>query len=117
IGFLGNTTQEAADDFYPGYAHTFTEIGKERGWPPATRAKFDALRGPTGALIIGDAEKVAEKILYVTEILGGLSRITFQMGVSALPHQKMLRSIELLGSRVAPNVRKQLTTVLSRGVF
>src|SRR5579864_3555908 len=51
IGFLGNTTKEAADDFYPGYAHTFTEIGKERGWPPATRAQFDALRGPTGALV------------------------------------------------------------------
>src|SRR5580700_1006283 len=117
IGFLGDTTQEAADDFYPGYAHTFTEIGKERGWPPATRAQFDALRGPTGALIIGDAQKVAEKILYVNEVLGGLSRITFQMGVSALPHQKMLRSIELLGTRVAPNVRKQLTTVLSHGVF
>ena len=114
IGFLGDTTQRAADDFYPGYAHTFTEIGKERGWPPATRAQFDALRGPTGALIIGDAEKVAEKILYVNEVLGGLSRITFQMGVSALPHEKMLRSIELLGTRVAPMVRKELTAVSSR---
>lgn len=61
------------------------EIGKERGWLPATRAQFDALRGPTGALIIGDAEKVAGRILYVDEGLGGLSRITFQMGVSALP--------------------------------
>src|SRR2546422_11508987 len=117
IGFLGDTTQEAADDFYPGYAHTFTEIGKERGWPPATRAQFDALRGPTGALLIGDAETVAQKVLYVNEILGGLSRITFQMGVSALPHEKMLRSIELLGTGVAPIVRKHLTTVLSHGVF
>jgi probable LLM family oxidoreductase len=113
IGFLGDTTQQAADDFCPGYAHTFTEIGKERGWPPATRAPFDALRGPTGALIIGDAEKVAEKILYVNEVLGGLSRITFQMGVSALPHQKMLRSIELLGTRVVPNVRKERMAVPS----
>src|ERR1700726_993907 len=69
IGFLGHTTQDAADDFYPGYAHTFTEIGKERGWPPATRAQFDALRGPTGALLIGDAETIAEKILYVSEVL------------------------------------------------
>src|SRR2546428_9941653 len=117
IGFLGDTTQEAADNFYPGYAHTFTEIGKERGWPPATRAQFDALRGPTGALLIGDAETVAQKILYVNEILGGLSRITFQLGVSALPHEKMLRSIELLGTGVAPIVRKHLTTVLSHGVF
>ena len=113
IGFLGNTTQEAADDFYPGYAHTFTEIGKERGWPPATRAQFDALRGPTGALLIGDAETVAKKILYVNQALGSLSRITFQMGVSALPHQKMLRSIELLGTRVATMVRKELAAVAS----
>src|SRR4030081_1944128 len=113
IGFVGDTTQEAADDFFPGYAHTFTEIGKERGWPPATRAQFDALRGPTGALLIGDAETVAQKILYVNEVLGGLSRITFQMGVSALPHEEMLRSIELLGTRVGPIVRKELTTVSS----
>jgi len=109
IGFLGDTTQQAAEDFYPGYAHTFTEIGKERGWPPATRAQFDALRGPTGALVIGDAETVTQKVLYVNKVLGGLSRITFQMGVSALPHQKMLRSIEILGTRVAPMVRKELT--------
>jgi probable LLM family oxidoreductase len=113
IGFLGDTTQDAADDFYPGYANTFTKIGKERGWPPATRAQFDALRGPTGALIIGDPDTVATKILYVNEVLGGLSRITFQMGVSALPHEKMLRSIELLGTRVAPIVRKELTAVSS----
>src|SRR6201981_1764609 len=86
IGFLANTTQDAADDFYPGYAHTFTTIGKKRGWHPATRAQFDALRGPTGALLIGDAETVARKVLYVTQVLGGLFRITFQMGVSALPH-------------------------------
>ena len=111
IGFLGDTSEQAAEDFYPGYAHTFTEIGKERGWPPATRAQFDALRGPKGALLIGDARTVAQKVLYANEALGGLSRITFQMGVSALPHQKMLSSIELLGSHVAPLVRKELTTV------
>jgi alkanesulfonate monooxygenase SsuD/methylene tetrahydromethanopterin reductase-like flavin-dependent oxidoreductase (luciferase family) len=109
IGFLGDTTSRAADDFYPGYAHTFTKIGKERGWPPVTRGQFDALRGPTGAFLIGDAETVAQKIMYVNEVLGGLSRITFQMGVSALPHEKMLRSIELLGTRVAPIVRSELS--------
>src|SRR5271154_1946933 len=108
IGFLGDTTAQAADDFYPGYAHTFTEIGKERGWPPTTRAQFDAVRGPTGALLIGDAETVAEKILYDNEVLGGISRITFQMGVSTLPHKKMMRAIELLGSKVSPIVRKAL---------
>src|ERR1700675_4945133 len=114
IGFLGDTTQQAADDFYPGYAHTFTEIGKERGWPPTTRAQFDAVRGPTGALLIGDAETVAEKILYVNEALGGISRITFQMGVSTLAHQKMLRAIEILGTRVAPVVRRQLAASPAR---
>ena len=108
IGFLGDSTEQAADDFFPGYAHTFTEIGKERGWPPATRAQFDALRGPTGALVVGDAETVAEKIQYVDEVLGGISRLTFQMGVSTLPHRKMLRAIEILGTRVAPLVRKEL---------
>jgi len=109
IGFVGDTTQEAADDFYPGYAHTFTRIGKERGWPPATRAQFDALRGPTGALLIGDAETVAQKVLYVNEVLGDLARISFQMGVSALPHEKMLRAIEILGARVSPIVRKEVS--------
>jgi len=61
IGFLADTTQQAEDDFYPGYAHTFTEIGKERGWPPTTRAQFDAVRDPTGALLIGDAEGQARR--------------------------------------------------------
>jgi len=108
IGFLGDTTEQAANDFYPGYAYTMTEIGKERGWPPTTRADFDAVRGPTGALLIGDAQTVAEKILYVNEALGGISRLTFQMGVSTLPHEKMLRAIEILGTQVAPIIRGEL---------
>jgi probable LLM family oxidoreductase len=108
IGFLGDTTVQAADDFFPGYAHTFTEIGKERGWPPTTRAHFDSERGPKGALLIGDAKTVVEKLLYVNEALGGLSRVTFQMGVSTLPHPKMLRAIEILGTQVAPIIRKEL---------
>src|SRR6266550_2684494 len=108
VGFLAASTDEAAEIFFPGYAHTFTEIGKERGWPAATRAQFDALRGPTGALLIGDAETVAKKILYVHEVLGGISRVTFQMGVSTLPHPKMLHAIEILGTQVAPIVRSEL---------
>ena len=108
IGFAGDTTEQAAEDFYPGYAHTFTEIGKERGWPATTRRQFDALRGPTGALLVGDAETLAEKVLHMNEALGGLTRITFQMGVSTLPHTKMLRAIEILGTKVAPIVRKAL---------
>jgi probable LLM family oxidoreductase len=111
IGFLGDTTQRAADDFYPGFAHSFTEIGKERGWPPTTRAQFDAMRGPTGAFLIGDAETVAEKVLRVNEALGGLVRINFQMTVADVPHRQMLRAIEILGTRVAPLVRKALAAV------
>ena len=108
IGFLGDTTAQAADDFFPGYAHTFTEIGKERGWSPTTRAQFDATRGPTGALIIGDAETAAKKLLYVNDALGGISRVTFQMGVSTLPVEKMMRAIEILGQQVAPLIRQRL---------
>ena len=74
-----------------------------------TRAQFDALRGPTGALLIGDAKTVAKKILYVNEVLGGISRITFQMGVSTLPHEKMLHATEILGTQVAPIVRSELS--------
>jgi probable LLM family oxidoreductase len=114
IGFVADSTKEAADVFFPGYAHTFTEIGKERGWPPTTRAQFDALRGPKGALLIGDVDTVAKKILYVNEALGGVTRITFQMGVSAVPQPKMLRAIELLGTGVAPAVNQQLTAAVAR---
>ncbi|HEY1921798.1 MAG TPA: LLM class flavin-dependent oxidoreductase [Tepidisphaeraceae bacterium] len=106
IGFLGDTTEQAAEDFFPGYAQMFTKIGRERGWPPTTRADFDAVRGPKGALLIGDPELVAEKILYVNEALGGLSRITFQMNVATLPHVKLMHAIELLGSRLVPMLGK-----------
>lgn len=104
IGYVANTTQEAIDDFYPGYAETFTRIGKERGWPPVRREHFDAQRGPQGALIIGNPEEVAEKILRHSEALGGISRLTFQMDNAGLSHEKLLQSIELIGKRVAPLV-------------
>ncbi len=108
LGYMAGTTEEAADDFFPGYARAFTEIGKERGWPPTTRLQFDALRGPTGALFVGDAETVAAKILSVSEALGGLSRLTLQMSVAALPHARALRAIEILGGKVIPIVRQKL---------
>jgi probable LLM family oxidoreductase len=110
LGFLGDTTQEAADTFYPGYAVSFSNIGKERGWPPTTRSQYDATRGKTGAFLIGDAETVVEKILYTNEALGGISRLDFQMTVATLPHAKMMHAIEILGAKVAPAVRKELGT-------
>lgn len=94
----------------PGHARSFTEIGRERGWPPMTRAHFDAQLGPIGALLVGRSGNRRRKILRVNESLGGISRLTFQMSVAALPHAKMLRAIELLGTRVAPLVRAALAS-------
>jgi probable LLM family oxidoreductase len=110
LGYVADSSTTAEDEFFPGYAQSFTEIGRERGWPPMTRAHFDAQLGPTGALLVGDPKTVAEKILRVNESLGGISRFTLQMSVAALPHAKMLRAIELLGTRVAPLVRAALAS-------
>jgi probable LLM family oxidoreductase len=111
IGFLGDTTRQAADGFLPGLAHTMTEIGKERGWSPPTREQFEEEIGPEGAYLVGDANAVAKKILYVNEALGGIAQITFQMGVSYVAHETMQRSIEILGKKVAPIVRAELPAV------
>jgi alkanesulfonate monooxygenase SsuD/methylene tetrahydromethanopterin reductase-like flavin-dependent oxidoreductase (luciferase family) len=108
LGYVAATTKEAADDFFPGYARAFTEVGKERGWPPVTRARYDAQRGPEGALLIGSAEEVVDKILRHSEALGGISRVTFQMNAASLPHVKLMQAIELLGERVAPALRREL---------
>jgi probable LLM family oxidoreductase len=108
LGYAAATTREAADDFFPGYARAFTDVGRERGWPPVTRAGFDAQRGPHGALLIGDSEELVEKIARHSEALGGISRISFQMSVASLPHAKLMRAIELLGTRVVPALRKAL---------
>jgi probable LLM family oxidoreductase len=115
LGYVAETTAQAADDFFPGYAQAFTQIGKERGWPPVTRGQFDALRGPTGALLLGEPELVAEKILRHSKALGGLARLDFQMSVASLSHAKLMQAIELLGTKVAPIVRKELGVVLPDG--
>lgn len=106
LGYVAGTTQEAIEAYYPGYAATFTKLGKERGWPPVTRSGFDAQTGPKGALLVGSPEEVAEKILRHSEALGGISRVTFQMDNAGLSHAQLLQAIELLGSRVAPLLRK-----------
>ena len=102
LGYVADTEQAAADEFFPGYARAFTEIGRERGWPPVTRRQFDALRGPTGALLVGQPHAVAAKIHAIDRALGGIDRLTFQMSVASLPHTNMLRAIELLGTQVRP---------------
>lgn len=106
LGYVAESKEQAIADYYPGYAETFTRIGKERGWPPVSRARFDAQNGPLGALLVGAPDEIAEKIIRHSEALGGISRFTFQMDNAALPHSKLLRSIELIGTKVAPLVNK-----------
>jgi probable LLM family oxidoreductase len=107
-GYVAATTEEAVADFLPGWTRAIASVAKERGWPPMTRADFDAQRGPEGALLVGDAEEVIEKIAHYDEVLGGISRITFQMNAASLPHAKLMRGIEAIGTRVAPAVRQGL---------
>ncbi|CAM3447075.1 luciferase [Rouxiella silvae] len=106
LGFVGNTTEEAKESFYPGWRYMFTEIGRERGRSPATRAQFEAMCGPHGAFLIGDAPTVAAKMLAASEALGGVARITLQMSSSSTEHAAMKQSIELLGDEVAPIIRR-----------
>lgn len=105
LGYVAASAKEAVSEFYPGYAEAFTKIGRERGWPPVTRAQFDAQAGPTGALLVGGPEDIAEKLLRHSAALGGIDRVTFQMDSAALPHASLMQAIDLLGTRVAPLVR------------
>jgi probable LLM family oxidoreductase len=103
-GFIAETSEQAAEDVFPAYAYMMGKIGRERGWPPPTRMQFDAERSKTGALLIGDHEAVTEKILYEHELFG-MQRFMLQFSVGTLPHARMMRAIELYGTRVAPAVR------------
>jgi hypothetical protein len=100
FGFLGPTTQEAADAFHPGWEELFTKVSRERGFAPPSRAQFDAMLGPTGAFFVGDPATVAEKVRSVSRDLGGVERINLQMTNPRLAHGDLLRSIELLGTQV-----------------
>ena len=103
-GMVAETTQAAADLFYPGFAQMFGRIGRERGFPPPTRQSYDAQRGPTGALFLGDPDAIAEKIRRMSDDLGGIDRVTIQMTNERLAHEALLESIGLLGTEVRPRV-------------
>jgi probable LLM family oxidoreductase len=105
MGYVAETRKEAIEDFFPGYARAMNEIGQERDWPPIRREDFDAQNGPNGALLVGDPDEVAQKIVRHARALGGIVRMTFMMGAADVSHEKMVRSIELIGRRVAPAVR------------
>jgi probable LLM family oxidoreductase len=106
-GLIAGTSQEAADLAYPAFAAMMDRIGRERGWPPMTRADFEATRTLRGANFIGSPQEVAEKILFQHEIFGH-DRFLMQMSVGTLPHEAIMRSIELLATEVAPAVRREL---------
>jgi probable LLM family oxidoreductase len=110
MGFVGETTAKAKDAFFPGWAHLTTTVGRERGWSAPTREQFDAMCGPDGAFLIGDPATVASRMLDASEALGGVERITFQMSTASLETAAMKRSIELLGTEVAPIVRGAYAT-------
>ena len=105
--FIADTSQLAADTFYPAYAQVMTQIGRERGWSPMTRQGFESLRSPRGALLVGSPEEIAEKILRQHEIFGH-QRFLAQMTVGTLPHSTVMRAIELFGTEVAPIVRAEI---------
>jgi len=104
-GFVAGTSQEAAEIFYAPQAEVMNRIGRERGWPPTSRAQFDAARSPRGALFVGSPAEVVDKILAAHEIFR-FDRFLIQMAIGVLDHGKLMRAIELLGTRVAPELRK-----------
>jgi probable LLM family oxidoreductase len=106
-GYIADTTREAMDEYYPTYAAMMTRIGRERGWPPMTREQYEFMCSPTGALFVGDPETVAEKIVRQHELFGH-DRFLVSLGYGAMPREKVLRSIELFGTRVAPIVQETL---------
>jgi probable LLM family oxidoreductase len=106
-GHLADTDEQARDELWPHYAAMHARIGRERGWPPMTRQQFDATAGPDGALFVGSPDTVAAKIIRVARGLH-LDRFDLKYSAGTLPHDLMLRSIELYGSKVAPRVREEL---------
>lgn len=111
IGFLADTIGQAREIFWPAYRDAFGKIGRERGWPAPTREQFDAQCDPLGALLVGDAAAAADKILQENEWLGGISRLTVLLDNRMLTHRQIMRAIELLGTEVAPIVRKATASV------
>jgi probable LLM family oxidoreductase len=107
-GFVAETDQEAKDTLWPHYEVMTNRIGRERGWPPASRARFEHEAGPDGALVVGSPETVAQKIAYAARGLGA-SRVDIKMSNGTLPHEDLMRSIELYGTEVAPRVHELMS--------
>jgi probable LLM family oxidoreductase len=105
--YVAETSQQAGDEYFPTYAAMMNRIGQERGWSPMGRGQFEMGRSPRGALLVGSPEEVVQKILYEHELFGH-KRFMAQISVGTLPHEKVMRAIELFGTEVAPAVRKEI---------
>jgi probable LLM family oxidoreductase len=112
-GFVGETSQAAADVFYPAESEVMNRIGRERGWGPTSRAQFDLARGPAGASFTGSPAEVTDKILANYEIFR-FDRFMLQQAVGVIEHRELMRAIELYGTRVAPEVRKAVAATETR---
>jgi probable LLM family oxidoreductase len=106
-GLIGDNAQATADNYFPHYAQQMNRIGKDRGWAPYSKAQFEGGRTKDGALFVGDVDQVVDKILYHQEMFG-LTRFLLHMDVGAPPHKDLMRTIELLGTKVKPAVDKAL---------
>lgn len=104
-GFIAETSQDAADTAFPAHHEAMSRIGKERGWPPTTRAQFDAGAGPDGAYFVGSPQQVIDKVMRQHEWFKH-DRFGLQFSVGTLPHDKVMKAIELFGTVVAPAIRK-----------
>jgi alkanesulfonate monooxygenase SsuD/methylene tetrahydromethanopterin reductase-like flavin-dependent oxidoreductase (luciferase family) len=113
-GFVAETGQEAAESFYAPQAEVMNRIGRERGWGPTSRAQFDAARGPRGALFVGSPAEVTDKILAAHEVFG-FDRFLIQMAIGVIDHGRLMKAIELLGTRVAPELRKAVAGPVAGG--
>ena len=105
--YIGEDSQKAADEFFPYYATMMNRVGRERGWAPLTRPQYEALRSPNAALMVGSVQEVIDKILFEHELFGN-TRFLAQASVGTLPHKMVMKSIELFGEKVAPEVRKAI---------
>ena len=107
LGYVATSKNKALSDYYPGYAETFTRMGRERGWPPITTRHFNDQVSKYGALLVGEPEEIADKIMRFSDDLGGVSRFTFQMDNAGLTHSQLMESIELIGSKVIPIIKNK----------
>ncbi|MDF0728546.1 LLM class flavin-dependent oxidoreductase [Cytobacillus sp. S13-E01] len=107
-GFIAEETQLAADKFFPSTQQVMNKLGKERGWGPYDRSSFDAARSFEGALYVGDPNTVAEKIIHLRKNVG-ITRFMLHVPVGTMPHEDVMQAIELLGTKVAPRVREEVS--------